>query len=891
MIYFCCEDERRRNAVRDHPTLNGIDFLEVKDDPSDPNDERQRTLFVHFIKNLAPGSLTASNIRIEGGERIRNIGVIKATVGATASPPSSPPGDQSKILTVEVSEAGDFSTYTLRLVRDESAASPPASFNFDPILSSVDFSFKVACPSDFDCLPERVCPPEQSKPPEIDYLAKDYASFRQLMLDRMALIAPQWTERNPADIGIVLVELLAYVGDYLSYQQDAVATESYLGTARLRTSVRRHARLVDYPMHDGRNARVWVQIQVSDDGDGLILRKKDEEDKPRDRTKLLTDVGGLPVEPFISRSSAAFQQALLKRPQVFELKLARDLTLLKKHNEIKFYTWGARECCLPKGATKATLDGDFSTLKSGDVLVLVENRGPETGAPEDADPAHRHAVRLSSVRLSSDPLGGQFKTTPDNNPVPVTEIEWLSDDALSFALCLSSLVNIGDETTFYDDVGLALGNVVLADHGMTFTDEPKSLLFDLDEITTSLLPDRVPSPNPALTRVTPSTSDRCEDAEVEQTPARYRPRLTKGPITQSAPYPNSPDISASATFNLPIEEAEQLPVPSITLKDTTRPGDVWEPKRDLLASNSTDKHFVVEVETDGTAYLRFGNDRLGMRPAADVKFLATYRIGNGTAGNVGAESIKYLVSSDPSFTPGQIVRVWNPLPASGGLEAETIEHVRQNAPAAFRRQERAVTPADYEEILTRKSVAQRCGLDIQHATATLRWTGSWYTIFLTADRRGGEQTDKEAEKDFEKRLRQCIERYRMAGQDLEVDSPSFVSLEIEMVVCVKLGYFFSDVKKALLEIFSNRTLPDGRRGIFHPDNFTFGQPVYLSPIIATAQSVAGVDSVTVTKFQRQGKESNEALLSGKLELGRLEIARLDNDPNFRERGVFTLKRG
>ena len=31
MIYVCC-DERRRDAVRAHRTLNGIDFLEVLDD-------------------------------------------------------------------------------------------------------------------------------------------------------------------------------------------------------------------------------------------------------------------------------------------------------------------------------------------------------------------------------------------------------------------------------------------------------------------------------------------------------------------------------------------------------------------------------------------------------------------------------------------------------------------------------------------------------------------------------------------------------------------------------------------------------------------------------------------------------------------------------------------
>jgi hypothetical protein len=131
----------------------------------------------------------------------------------------------------------------------------------------------------------------------------------------------------------------------------------------------------------------------------------------------------------------------------------------------------------------------------------------------------------------------------------------------------------------------------------------------------------------------------------------------------------------------------------------------------------------------------------------------------------------------------------------------------------------------------------------------------------------------------------------MAGQDLEVDGPRQVSIEIEIAVCIKPGYFFSDVQKALLDVFSNRSLPDGRRGVFHPDNFTFGQAVYLSSLIAAAQLVTGVDSVVVRKFQRQRLDSNSALQSGKLDLGRLEIARLDNDPNFPERGSFKVMQG
>jgi hypothetical protein len=89
-------------------------------------------------------------------------------------------------------------------------------------------------------------------------------------------------------------------------------------------------------------------------------------------------------------------------------------------------------------------------------------------------------------------------------------------------------------------------------------------------------------------------------------------------------------------------------------------------------------------------------------------------------------------------------------------------------------------------------------------------------------------------------------------------------------------------------VFSSGTLPDGRRGLFHPDNFTFGQTIYLSPLYAAAQAVPGVESVQMTTFQRQGTPDPAPLAEGKLALGRLEIARLDNDPNFPEHGVLRI---
>jgi len=856
MIYFCCDDDRRRNAVKAHDTLNGIDFLEVVDDHDDPFEQRQRTLLVHFIdKDTVEGQeslanvlaqIKVENVRIEGGERTRDVVVTNVAV----SPPN--------VLTVEVSKAGDFSTYTLRLVKDANSDEPPDGL--DPVLSAVSFSFKVACPSHFDCKTPRICLAEPKKEPEIDYLAKDYASFRQLILDRLAVLAPQWRERNPSDLGIALVELLAYVGDYLSYQQDAVSTESYLGTARRRASIRRHARLVDYPMHDGRNARVWVQVCVEADnvklpgGTQLLTRV------PNLRTRISPPSGSPPL------LSADHEQAISTGAVVFETMA--EATLHQANNEINFYTWGDDRCCLPKGGTRATLkqsnESGLINLAPGDVLVFIEKRNPTNGNEEEADPSHRHAVRLIDVKPVTDPL---FKELSSSQDMRVVEIEWGEADALPFPLCLWE-VSVDGDTLKREPVSIALGNIVLADHGRTIRDETLS---------------PVPEFNNVLTKVQPASANACKEHEIRRTAPRFRPKLKKTPLTQRAPYePDNLPKSATATIELSINDPLKFPLAAVTLHELDGE-ESWEARRDLLNSGPGDKAFVVEIEAEGSAYLRFGDGQQGLRPAGGMTLLSTYRVGNGTAGNIGANSLAHIVT-DVAVKEGGVT---NFLPAKGGINAETIEEVRRRAPSAFRKQERAVTPSDYEEIVTRREIAEACSLDVQRAAATLRWTGSWYTMFLTIDRFKGKQVDT----DFERQLRGCMERFRMAGQDLEVDGPRDVPLEIVLGVCVKSGYFFSDVAQALLELFGNRVLPDGRLGVFHPDNFSFGQPVYLSSLIAAAQAVTGVESVNVKKFQRQGIDSNEALLTGKLTLGRLEIARLDNDRNFPERGVFILERG
>jgi hypothetical protein len=821
---YCCEQDDRRDAVRSITGRNGLDYVEVMDD--------QVTLYVYFLGKLPPElsekkPSLAQNFQISGGRRITDIQVV------SVDPVVDPDPEKDDYLVLKVNQYGDSSTYTLQLTGVE---------NLDPRYDRVRFSFKVNCPSDLDCAASCNCQPPALEEPSINYLAKDYGSFVQLILDRMALLLPGWTERHAPDIGMALVEVLAYTGDYLSYHQDAVATEAYLGTARQRISVRRHTRLVDYTLHEGCNARAWMCVNVSEDiaiAQSAVSFITGMNDALAARTNILSwdSLVGVPSTSY----------------EVFEPMGATgdgELHFVAAQNEIHFYTWGERECCLKRGSTSATLYDPQGTLqlKPGDVLIFEEVTSPTTGLSFDADPQRRCAVRLTSVTPTEDPV------YPDATGKPATllEIEWGNADALPTPFCISA-IGPAPSCSYIDNVSVVRGNVVLVDHGQT---QP---LEDLGQV-------------PTLT-----TQAKCdcagEPSEVQILAGRFAPRLANSPVTYREALPT--DVPSLASAGVLIAQDERQAVPQITLSST--PAQNWTAKCDLLESSPNDYDFVVEVDSHGVAHLRFGDGELGFQPPAGMSFGAVYRTGNGTAGNVGAEAISRLVLKGLTLD-GITITVRNPMPAVGGTDPESVTEAKMLAPTAFRQVlKRAITAQDYETLAEQNAKLQR-------ASAALVWTGSWYEADVAVDPLGSE-TPTPA---LLKQIKTSLEAYRRIGHDLAVTAARYVPVDLELDVCVMPDCQRAHVKAALLAVFGNRKLPGGKLGFFHPDNLTFGEPIYVSRIVAAGQVVPGVECVTVTALHRLFEAPNHELQNGVLPLANDEVAQLDNDPNFPEHGVLKI---
>ena len=1021
-----CKEERRRDDVR-AASLFGLDYAEVSDD--------QRTVTVCFL-GKAPEGIEKANILLQGGQRTTDVQVTSLHIQRQQDP------TLDDLMEVAVNRPGDFSTYTLCVVKvDEQGHPTDQPFDgFDPRYNRVKFSFKAGCPTDLDCKAPHVCPPDKRTEPEINYLAKDYSSFRQLILDRLALIMPDWQETHAPDLGIALVELLAYAGDYLSYYQDAVGTEAYLDTARERISVRRHVRLVDYAMHEGCNSRAWVTIHT-------------DKNTPLDLSQLyfVTGFPGAPAPGVIPASD------LVNIPsgsyEVFEplWPSGPQISIYVAHNEIQFYTWGDCRCCLAKGATSATLidhwapaqgtevsvpgttgtpegttppgatptgaaDGppasdaagtpaspatsdaappttvvthgtsDSSTpgaastvptsdgppgtvralhLQPGDVLIFEEVIGPKTGNPADADTTHRQAVRLTRVTPAVDPL---YHPSDPKFGQPIVEIEWAPEDALTFPLCISAQAPPPD-CSCKENISVARGNVILVDNGST-GNEPTGTVptrSTTEHCATKCKPAEVEVLpglfRPALQGIPlsfsqPISPGDCSAAEmIAQDPRQALPSISLRSITpapECAPDATPPcqipplfafeDLSDPAALAVSLKQAADAnaqfliaqltaatrqilvawdgssPLPGALrvalITDLTALLETWTPLRDLLESGPDDNNFVVEMDNDGYAHLRFGDGELGRLPQAGTAFEAYRRLGNGPSGNVGAETITYLVFRLTESGLNLLPR--NPLPATGGTAPEPLAEVKMFAPTAFRSVlERAITAEDYAALAAdnARRLEERYAAEaadepnatyacltpfqaLQGAKARLRWNGSWYEVLVAIDPLGTETADATLVRE----ITDYLEPYRRIGYDLRVAPAEYAPFDLGLLVCVFPNYFRGQVEAALLDVFSNRVLPDGTLGFFHPDNLTFGEGIYVSRIVAAAQAVPGVQNVQVTRLERfevseppPGTEfaasqdaSEELPAAGVLELGPLEIARLDNDPNFPENGRLTL---
>ena len=775
----------RRETILNSTTLTGIDFVEIASD-------QQTALRVHFLNSVDPrGKITG--IAITGGVTIPEVPVLPFSDASDWSTDTA----GKWILNIAVAVPGDFSTYVMSLT---STVAPNV---LDPFFRKAPFSFKARCESQIDCEPPGApCPPRDGDRPPIDYLAKDFLSFRQALLDFSALRYPEWQERSEADFGVMFAEALSSLGDDLSYTQDRVAAEAALDTATQRRSLTRLARLVDYEMSPATIASVLLRFEVaaglSSIPAGVLVSAPDP-----DGTPIFFETGQGIAEAAVTLVSSSWNSMV---PYFFDDSLR----------------------CLQAGATFMYVQGHGLNLTAGQKL-LIESQGLST-----ADPQIVELVVLDSVPFEDvDTLFGS---------APVTRISWSSDTAPKKNHDLTRTV--------------LRGNLVPATQGRRFTES-----FAID--------------------VAPPGSASLAIAAVRTGPngtQQYLYTLVNAPLAWLA--------VGTAT----IPGLRPLAEPEVLLSTTKSTATSWDWRRKLLdapgveppsftldpvrltRTNATPPA-VMDYDGDNGYTIRFGDGVFGPIPELGSIFQVRYRVGSGAAGNVAAGSITRI-----EHAPAGLTKVTNPFAAAGGADAESAESVRRLAPQAFRaRQFRAVRPEDYQAAAETLPWVQRAG-------TVFRWTGSWLTVFTTADPKDTEQIPPGRHLE----LIALLNRYRMAGYESYAPDPRYAALDLLITICARTDAFRGDVQTGVLNSLSTSKLSTGGSGFFHFDRFTFGVPLERSALEATIQEVPGVSGVVSIQYRRRGVVPKFEEVPLVISVARNEIILVENDPNRPERGSLRI---
>ncbi len=788
---------------------------------------------------------------ISGGHRLQAgaaAGQVHVTKIAKSADFDAPDSTQPTTLVLTVTPIGDYSTYKLSV---DTTVFPAGAVVVDPVFNEIDFKFRPGC-FNVNCAPDWEPGERPLDEPAIDYLAKDYDSFRHTMIAAMMQRVPEWQTSSEADLDQVLLDLFSAAADELSDYQDRVMNEAYLASARKRVSLARHARLMDYHIHQGNQANTILALEVA-------LSQPSEPQVGATKQYYFDNHvkvwAGTPDED--SRSVFFLSNGPTRVHQLV--------------NRMSLYTWSDSIPSLVAGDTSADLKlflDDVTPapdqasalvvetlIRSGVIthLLIQEHLNPATGSVNGFNPNKRQLLRLlpgnDGAEAMFDPTNAQW----------FVRVRWDERDKLRQNYCFT--IDCGPGTGKVNNVSLFHGNLVEVTHG---------------ELKTAIFKD----PNVLLTSPIESHYERV---------GKWSPRSAK--LGRWGTICALPDHPLAYRLTEPGGEVPPLSTLSIVVKQPGAGGDLWDEVPSFIHSDDSDEngdHFVVETDEEGFSVIRFGNGKNGKELPENSEVHCTYQVGRGQDGNIGLDT---LINFDPatssflkleanilaSTTDGTIVRCWNPFDITNGRAPEPATEIIRRVPEAYRaRQLRAITLQDYinraEEIP-----------GVSNAAARYAWTGSWRTVQVTIDPVGTTVLSD----DMRKQIASYLNAVRLIGEDLEIRPPQFVPLEIHVSVCAKDDFWPEDLKAILEQEFSDGWTPDGRMGFFHPDLWTFGQQLKASQIIGRVLAVEGIEHVIKVKMKRFAHTGQ--FLTQITNVNYNEILQVRNDPDHMELGSIDFE--
>ena len=272
----------------------------------------------------------------------------------------------------------------------------------------------------------------------------------------------------------------------------------------------------------------------------------------------------------------------------------------------------------------------------------------------------------------------------------------------------------------------------------------------------------------------------------------------------------------------------------------------WELCDHFADSSIEDQHFLLDQVSGEVSFgpaLRHpdGSERqYGAIPARSslIRF-SRYRCGGGAAGNVGARTLTVLKSSVPYVDTATNRRI-----ATGGRDAETLDHAKLRAPRTLRTRFRAVTAEDFEILSLESSphIARACCIQPRTYGTEGEPSPGTVQVFLVPQitQPEGQLTLEQLclSSDVMHEAQRYLDERRLLTTMLQIGQPEYVFVTVEARIIVRPEVNLEMVRRdtaTQLYHFLN-PLVGGSEGTGWP----FGRDLYVSEVYTVLQHVPGV---------------------------------------------------
>lgn len=661
---------------------------------------------------------------------------------------------------------------------------------------------------------------------------RSYEQLRDELVRRIPVYAPEWTDHNPADPGITLLELFAYLGENLLFRFNQIPESTYLELMNL----------LDLPLRPAVAARALLQLSTTEPA-GVLLPKEEVEAKAGPLSfELLSEVRVLPVTALAVAKAARALPAAEEEPEVYGFFEAAVDALggLAPDQEPAAYEPER----VPEAAGEKPVD--FDATVDGILWVAVL-----AALPGDLD-----ARRKGLLEHPEGPLHLSLGFVPDLAAPPAAEVapcpgegreadlppvEWEIStgrfDASGEPL-YRSLELAEDSTRGLSQEGVL--RLVLPrrrDDGGVFA------LADRDRAGTGALPppldDEAEGQLLFWLRAWRHDGGRfgkvawlgANAAEVVQTRSARTELLGIGNAQphQEMALVHRPVIAGSLV--LEVESAEGW--------------TAWQEVDGFHASREDDRHYTLDPEA---GRVRFGNGLAGRAPQLGERVRSrAYRYGGGAAGNVAPGAISKLSPLGSSLPGLAKVKAKNPLPAWGGADRETTAEALERIPGELRRRDRAVTRGDFRELALATpgaGVGRAECLPLFNPHTRDRQAAGVVSVVIWPRQDPAHPNAPLPDRRLLRSVSAFLDARRLLTTELYVIPPTYRQIAVAVGLKAKSGYGAETVRRwveLVLRQYLAPLPPYGPEGRGWPLGWPDGKRVYGPELEAAALQVEGVE--------------------------------------------------